>query len=477
MKSKVKRKVRKRPETSPKSFKPCSADQKFFTGTFSQFCTRNFKTQFANLFFSQRESAGTVTLTKPKRIPKSGFRIEFHQCYWFIAGQSLSGINCWFQNCSRASRSWVRCGRSDTAANPNANSDALWEFASEFGPHNFKQPNCEWSVRKNSLANANGFANEMAEHSFSLANANGFANEMTEHSFSLRTFLAFATFATNFASDSECDGLVHSVPKSWRAQVTKSLPIAKSGDGIFFVTASCQRLAGCPSTVSCLVPTGESPNFRWIPSWEPNQQSNRLKALLRGISLSEYGSEGFRVRLRRLSEYGSVAYLVERPLGGRFGYFLFFSVPGRGGGRRRPRRWPGAGLFIKKYREGGGFRGGGAGGGRAPGRMSVGREGGSKYFFSGPKCPPRPTRETQAKQYSDTVLMKIGFFFFFARIDSHESPRFALRIAGPSKARTSNADVSGGKRWGMEWWWMESSGPEICFSGPEMFNQIPCFAG
>ena len=34
---------------------------------------------------------------------------------------------------------------------------------------------------------------------------------------------------------------------------------------------------------------------------------------LRGISLSEYGSEGFRVQLRRLSEYGSVACLVERP--------------------------------------------------------------------------------------------------------------------------------------------------------------------
>ena len=29
--------------------------------------------------------------------------------------------------------------------------------------------------------------------------------------------------------------------------------------------------------------------------------------------MSEYGSEGFRVRLRGLSEYGSVAYLVERP--------------------------------------------------------------------------------------------------------------------------------------------------------------------
>ena len=45
----------------------------------------------------------------------------------------------------------------------------------------------------------------------------------------------------------------------------------------------------------------------------PTKKANRLKALLRGISLSEYGSEGFRVRLRGLSEYGSVAYLVERP--------------------------------------------------------------------------------------------------------------------------------------------------------------------
>ena len=48
-------------------------------------------------------------------------------------------------------------------------------------------------------------------------------------------------------------------------------------------------------------------------TWEPNRQSNRLKALLRGISLSEYGLEGLLVRLRRLSEYGCVAYLVERP--------------------------------------------------------------------------------------------------------------------------------------------------------------------
>ena len=35
--------------------------------------------------------------------------------------------------------------------------------------------------------------------------------------------------------------------------------------------------------------------------------------------MSEYGSEGFRVRLRRLSEYGFVAYFVERPTWGNTG--------------------------------------------------------------------------------------------------------------------------------------------------------------
>ena len=67
------------------------------------------------------------------------------------------------------------------------------------------------------------------------------------------------------------------------------------------------------STVSCTVPKDESAGSWWIPSWEPNSQGDRLKALLRGISLSEYGSEGFQVLSRRVSENGSVAYLVERP--------------------------------------------------------------------------------------------------------------------------------------------------------------------
>ena len=50
-----------------------------------------------------------------------------------------------------------------------------------------------------------------------------------------------------------------------------------------------------------------------FPVENPTKKATASKALLRGISLSEYGAEGFRVRLRRLSEYGSVAHFVERP--------------------------------------------------------------------------------------------------------------------------------------------------------------------
>ena len=52
--------------------------------------------------------------------------------------------------------------------------------------------------------------------------------------------------------------------------------------------------------------------FRTSQVENPTKKANRLKARLRGISLSEYGSEGSRVRWRRLSEYGSVACFVER---------------------------------------------------------------------------------------------------------------------------------------------------------------------
>ena len=53
--------------------------------------------------------------------------------------------------------------------------------------------------------------------------------------------------------------------------------------------------------------------FGGFPVESPTKKATGLKGVLKAISLSEYGPEGFRVRLRRLFEYGSVAYLVERP--------------------------------------------------------------------------------------------------------------------------------------------------------------------
>ena len=50
------------------------------------------------------------------------------------------------------------------------------------------------------------------------------------------------------------------------------------------------------------------PIFGGFPVENPTKKATTSKVLLRGISLSEYGSEGLRVQLRRFSEYGSVAY-------------------------------------------------------------------------------------------------------------------------------------------------------------------------
>ena len=109
----------------------------------------------------------------------------------------------------------------------------------------------------------------------------------------------------------------------------------------------------CLSTALCTVPSCESVNFRWIPSrrclegclgecdplrvrptevsdgvslkidvsdglcpWWVSQVRRGPGTLLGRClvhSLVSGTSDGFRVRLRRLSEYGSVAYLIERP--------------------------------------------------------------------------------------------------------------------------------------------------------------------
>ena len=61
--------------------------------------------------------------------------------------------------------------------------------------------------------------------------------------------------------------------------------------------------AGCP----------KGPILGGFPAGNPAHEATASKLFLRGVSLCEYGSEGFRLRLRRLSEYGSVAHSEERP--------------------------------------------------------------------------------------------------------------------------------------------------------------------
>ena len=75
-------------------------------------------------------------------------------------------------------------------------------------------------------------------------------------------------------------------------------------------------------------------------------------------------------------------------LGGRFGYFYFLSVRGRGNGRKRPSRWAGAGGFCteNKGREGGGYPR------RRGNRWEEG--GGINIFLFGAEMPAKRRRET-----------------------------------------------------------------------------------
>ena len=83
-------------------------------------------------------------------------------------------------------------GRSDTAANANTNYDAPQKFASEFQPPNLKQKAANEALRRNLLANANGFANEMAKTSSSLRKflANG---RLRQNSLAIANAMAWCT--------------------------------------------------------------------------------------------------------------------------------------------------------------------------------------------------------------------------------------------------------------------------------------------
>ena len=70
--------------------------------------------------------------------------------------------------------------------------------------------------------------------------------------------------------------------------------------------------------------------------------------------------------------------------------FYFFLLEGGEGGVRGAGRGGKFGFLLKSQERGGGLQEGR--GGRGAGRVSAanwGWGGGAKYFFSGPKCPPR----------------------------------------------------------------------------------------
>ena len=90
-------------------------------------------------------------------------------------------------------------------------------------------------------------------------------------------------------------------------------PCPPARSGVFGPPARNKKKIGVRVRFRVRLQAVKVPIFGGFPVENPTNKANRLEALLKGISLSEYGSEGCRVRLWRFSEYGSVAYFVERP--------------------------------------------------------------------------------------------------------------------------------------------------------------------
>ena len=66
-------------------------------------------------------------------------------------------------------------------------------------------------------------------------------------------------------------------------------------------------------TVLCTVPNSESPNFGGFPVENPTNKANRPQSSSKGNFFVRVRFGGVLSTLKRLSEYGSVACLVERP--------------------------------------------------------------------------------------------------------------------------------------------------------------------
>ena len=122
-------------------------------------------------------------------------------------------------------------------------------------------------------------------------------------------------------------------------------------------------------------------------------------------------------------------------LGGRFGYFLFFCSGERKGESEAPGGGAGERFLIENPR-GGGFPGRvGAGGGEGLGGClrGIGGEGGLKYFFSGPKIPPRLKRHLLKRHLTLSDFGQFG-----------NCQHRGLGIFAPKSVKCVN--LSGGKR-------------------------------
>ena len=121
----MKRKIRK---TSPKMFRPCSTALEFFTGHFSQFCTRYFKHNFK--FFSRTDPCSVY------------FGCESPK-FWFAF---CCGLLVWESETVSANRV--------AAINPPIDdTDPIRKFSIDFGSHTDLQNAAEFSPQGKPIRN------------------------------------------------------------------------------------------------------------------------------------------------------------------------------------------------------------------------------------------------------------------------------------------------------------------------------------
>ena len=127
-----------------------------------------------------------------------------------------------------------------------------------------------------------------------------------------------------------------------------------------------------------------------------------------------------------------LVFLAETSLGGRFGYFLFFSGWGRGWGVRGVGRVRGALVFNWNPRKGGGFSQERGVGGRDAGRVSAGNFGGGglNMFFRGRNS----RQEAVLSPWNVATTHLTAFILSLCHLQappSYGSGRYGFGVSGP----------------------------------------------